>query len=125
MNNQAVRRKLSKTERQKIYANMNGRCAYCGCEIEYKDMQVDHIKPLRIGGADTLDNMISSCRRCNHYKSTLDLEGFRTYLHGIHERLSRDSVPYQTGKRFGMIKEVHSPVIFYFERRQKPEEEAK
>lgn len=20
-------------------------CAYCGCEIDYKDMQVDHIKP--------------------------------------------------------------------------------
>ena len=31
--------------RHAVYAKYNGHCAYCGCEIDYKDMQIDHIKP--------------------------------------------------------------------------------
>lgn len=31
--------------RQAVYAKYNGHCAYCGCEIDYNDMQVDHIEP--------------------------------------------------------------------------------
>lgn len=36
---------MNKNVRQAVYAKYNGHCAYCGCEIDYKDMQVDHIKP--------------------------------------------------------------------------------
>ena len=50
--NETKRRKLSKAERIQIYDKCNRRCAYCGCDLEYKDMQVDHVKPLRCGGAD-------------------------------------------------------------------------
>lgn len=56
------RRKLSKEDRMKVYQKCGGRCAYCGCEIEYKDMQIDHVKPLRIGGADEINNMLPACR---------------------------------------------------------------
>lgn len=44
------RRRLGKSERQEVYQKCNGHCAYCGMGIDYKDMQVDHAKPLRIGG---------------------------------------------------------------------------
>lgn len=37
------RRKLTKDERMAVYEKTNGHCAYCGCELEYKDMQVDHV----------------------------------------------------------------------------------
>ena len=40
------RRKLTKDERMAVYRKTNGRCAYCGCVLEYKDMQVDHIIPI-------------------------------------------------------------------------------
>lgn len=33
---------ISKAIRQRVYEKYNGRCAYCGRKIEYKDMQVDH-----------------------------------------------------------------------------------
>ena len=36
---------ISKETRHKVYAKYNGRCAYCGRWIEYKDMQVDHFIP--------------------------------------------------------------------------------
>lgn len=40
------RRKLTKDERMAVYKKTNGHCAYCGCELEYKDMQVDHVIPI-------------------------------------------------------------------------------
>ena len=54
------RRKLTKDERMAVYRKTNGRCAYCGCVLEYKDMQVDHIIPINgwsEQGEDTMDNM--------------------------------------------------------------------
>lgn len=36
---------ISKKIREIVYKKYNGHCAYCGCKIEYKDMQIDHIVP--------------------------------------------------------------------------------
>ncbi len=116
-----MRRKLTKAERQQVYGKCKGHCAYCGCELEYKDMQVDHMKPLRIGGADELYNMFPACRSCNHYKATLDVDGFRHYLAGIYSRLMRDSIPFQVAVRFGIVKHMGDDVTFYFEKLKKPE----
>lgn len=114
-NAEAKRKTIPKKTRQKVYEKCNGHCAYCGCELEYKDMQVEHMKPLSIGGTDTIDNMLPSCRSCNHYKSTLDLEHFRRYLSGLHERMLRDNVNYRTLNRFGLITNNAEPIQFYFE----------
>ena len=35
---------MKKEIRENIYNKYNGHCAYCGREIAYKDMQVDHLK---------------------------------------------------------------------------------
>lgn len=118
-----MRRKLSKAERMQVYEKCKGHCAYCGCELEYEDMQVDHAKPLKIDGADELNNMFPACRSCNHYKATLDVEGFRKYLAGIFHRLIRDSIPFQVAIRFGIVKHIDDDVTFYFERCEKPESE--
>lgn len=110
-----MRRKLTKAERELVYEKCQGHCAYCGCNLEYKDMQVDHVTPLRIGGADELHNMLPACRNCNHYKATFDVEGYRQYLAGISHRLMRDSIPFQVGIRFGLVQHVKDDVTFYFE----------
>lgn len=110
------RRKLSKAERQEVYRKCNGHCSYCGIEIDYKDMQVDHVTPIRIGGDDSIKNMLPACRSCNHYKATLDVEGFRKYLSEIHKRLMRDNIPYQVAERFGIVEHKTNDVLFYFEK---------
>lgn len=110
------RRKLNKAERQAVYEKCNGKCAYCGCDLEYKDMQVEHVTPLSICGTDTLDNMLPACRSCNHYKSTLDLEDFRWWLGGLHNRMLRDNVNYKTLNRFGIISHANEQIQFYFEK---------
>ena len=109
------RKAIPKKVRQTVYLMYNGHCAYCGTEIAYKDMQVDHATPLRIGGADDISNYMPACRSCNHYKATLDVEGFRKYLSEIHKRLMRDSIPYQVAERFGIVEYVSDDVKFYFE----------
>ena len=36
------RKAISKKDRKLVYEMYNGHCAYCGCELELKKMQVDH-----------------------------------------------------------------------------------
>lgn len=116
------RRKLTQQERLEVYRKMGGHCAYCGCVIEYKDMQVDHVKPLNgwsEEGTDTLDNMLPACRSCNHYKSAMNLESFRKMVENMPTALARDSVTYRNAVRFGLVAPNPHPVTFYFERYQK------
>lgn len=109
------RKTIPQKVRQSVYLMYDGHCAYCGKQIEYKDMQVDHATPLRIGGTDDISNYMPTCRSCNHYKATFDVEGFRNYLSGIHKRLMRDSIPYQVAERFGIVQHMTDDVKFYFE----------
>ena len=64
---------IPKSIRLEVYEKCNHRCAYCGCELEYKDMQVDHLIALENGGKDSLENYMPSCRQCNFYKHTYDI----------------------------------------------------
>lgn len=110
------RKKLTKEERLDIYNKYNGRCGYCGEKIDIKDMQVDHIVALRVGGTDTLDNMICACRSCNHYKSTYTLEVFEKQLQEIPNRLIRDSVIFRIALRYGLIEIKDKEIEFYFKK---------
>ncbi|SCI52095.1 HNH endonuclease [Intestinibacter bartlettii] len=110
------RKKLTKEERIEIYNRFDGRCGYCGEKIDIKDMQVDHIVALRVGGTDTLDNMICSCRSCNHYKSTYTLEKFEKQLQEIPNRLIRDSAIFRIGLKYGLIEIKDKKVEFYFKK---------
>lgn len=115
-NKQNLRKRLTKAERKLIHSRCNGRCAYCGCALKYKDMQVDHVVPLSNGGEDTLENMLPSCRSCNHYKGMFGLEDFRERVEDMPKVLMRDSVTYKNAVRFGLVKPDQHTVVFYFEK---------
>lgn len=112
------RKRLSAEERKQIYDMFDGHCAYCGCEITIKNMQVDHIEPLRNGGTDTLDNMFPACRSCNHYKCTMTIEKFRKQVERMPYVLMRDSVTYKNAVRFELVIPNPHNVLFYFEKKQ-------
>ena len=113
-----MRRKLSSKERKEVYDKTSGHCAYCGCEIPFKGFNADHVQCLAWNGieADTVENMLPSCRSCNNYKHTMTLESFRTELGKIPSRLQRDINTYGIAKRYGMITEDIKPIEFYFEK---------
>lgn len=113
---QIKRRRISTKERNEFYKMYNGRCAYCGIHITFRGMQIDHKKPLYIGGEDKKENMLPACRSCNHYKATMDVEKFREHIAGIPKRVRRDDIAFQVGERYGLLQENNIPVVFYFER---------
>lgn len=108
------RRRLTKAQRLQVYEKYDGKCAYCGNHISLDEMQVDHIKPLALGGADDISNFAPACRMCNYYKSTLTLEKFREQLGLLKGRLEKDFT-YRLALKYGLIRECNRPVIFFFE----------
>ena len=57
---------ISKKVRESVYQKYGGRCAYCGRKIDYKNMWVDHFRPVRALSTDNADvddisNLMPSC----------------------------------------------------------------
>ena len=107
---------MTKKERELVYSKFNGHCAYCGCHLEYKDMQVDHIvSRCYHNGEDTISNYYPSCRQCNFYKSTYSIEQFRHNLESVIWNKLKDSFNYRLLVKYGQIVEQKTPIKFYFE----------
>ena len=112
------RKQIAQKIRKQVYEKYNGHCAYCGCKLEYKDMQVDHvISVYGKDGSNDLDNLMPTCRMCNFYKSTYSLDDFRKNLETLHERLRKPFI-YRLALKYGLIEEHKKDVVFYFEKEQ-------
>lgn len=111
-----ARKPIPKNIREQVYRKCNGHCAYCGCELDYKDMQVDHvISVYGNDGSNDIENLMPSCRMCNLYKSTFSIEVFRKHLEVLHERLRKPFI-YRLALKYGLISEHKKDVVFYFEK---------
>ena len=125
---------MNKKERELVYNKCNGRCAYCGCELQ-KGWHVDHINPIRrnesdeniermnrfretplVRGENNIDNYYPACRQCNIWKSTYSIEQFRNEVESQLSKVNRYSANYRNAKRFGLVEEIVKPIIFYFEK---------
>jgi 5-methylcytosine-specific restriction endonuclease McrA len=115
--------------REQVYKKFGGHCAYCGKEIKFKEMQVDHIKAKAnnkpIGrdlmgdfvypDIDDIINLMPSCRRCNHYKRAGSLDNFRILLLTLHERMHNLSIA-KVAEDYGIIEYKEWDGKFYFEK---------
>jgi HNH endonuclease domain protein len=108
------RKAVPKDMRREVYEMYGGRCAYCGKEIEIKDMQVDHVQSVYLGGEDEIVNYRPACRSCNFYKSTMRTERLREELGLIVGRLEKLFI-FRLALAYGLIKITGNPVRFYFE----------
>ena len=98
---------------------MNGKCAYCGCELDYKKATIDHKMPLAVGGTNERENLIICYFSCNHYKQRRDIEGFRKSIMNTIKRLRCNSA-YRLALKYERIEEadMNKNVVFYFESRK-------
>lgn len=134
---------ISKKLREQVKQKYNGLCAYTGIPLDEK-WQVDHILPKVLNNwilsgyekngqqpldnIDCIENLLPALRIVNHYKRSLDLEGFRKYMLNFHKRLSK--LPKQTtvdrtikrieymnkvAEHFGISADKPFNGIFYFE----------
>lgn len=106
-----------KVDRIKVHQKYGGHCGYCGKSIELKEMQVDHISP-KWSAKDVsvfhYDNLMPSCRRCNHYKREKNLEQFREFMKTLHERIIKD-YRNKVAIDFGILSIKPFNGVFYFE----------
>lgn len=124
------RKALSKKTRQMVYEKCHGHCAYCGCELAYKDMQVDHVDPCYRNDPESktgnevkkssdelnqLDNLMPSCRMCNFYKSVSTLEAFRKRVQETLLPNVRRPFQFRLAEKYGLVEVHEKPIRFYFE----------
>ena len=109
---------MNKKTREAVYSKYDGHCAYCGRPIEYKDMQVDHKIPQRKNSlpeiANQEENLLPSCRRCNHYKRGNNLETFRRYLLEMEDKVLGTYLG-KVARDYGMVDWQGWNGRFYFE----------
>ena len=114
---------MTKKERELIFNKYNGKCAYCGCELQ-KGWHVDHIEPIVrnwLNGTcekpenENLENYNPSCPSCNIQKSSYTLEQFRKNIKQFVSSLNQYSTQYKFIKKYGLVSENEIDVKFYFE----------
>jgi len=115
---------MKKSLRIEVYNKFEQHCSYCGKELDYSQMQVDHFIPKANAryyknppDIDHIDNLIPSCRRCNHYKRRHNLKAFRELLVTLHERIINDYI-FKVAIDYKVIKFEIFPFDgkFYFEK---------
>ena len=66
------RRLVSGTVRYSVLKRANYRCELCGIKADDKALEVDHIVPKSLGGADDIINYQALCYSCNASKGNRD-----------------------------------------------------
>lgn len=62
------REALSRSARVEIHSKTEGRCHFCGCDVEVTSFEADHVKNHTSGGSSAAENFLPACRTCNNYR---------------------------------------------------------
>jgi 5-methylcytosine-specific restriction endonuclease McrA len=127
---------MTKKDRLIVFKKFNGKCAYCGEELQ-KGWHVDEVEPVRRnhkwnrekGRYEVnkenpmmfperlhIDNQYPACRSCNIQKNSFSLEEFRNNIQNFVNSLNAYSTQYKFAKRYGLVQETEQKVEFYFEK---------
>lgn len=55
-------------------------CYYCGKQVAFKELTMDHLVPLAMGGRSSKDNLVPSCKSCNNKKKSMMPIEWQNYL---------------------------------------------
>jgi len=67
--------KITAINLQDMYIQQQGKCFYCGNELNNR-YELEHIIPISKGGEHKLHNLVLSCKSCNLHKGAKDPETF-------------------------------------------------
>ena len=108
------RKSIPKTIRVQVWEKYNKHCAYCGRELAYKDMQVDHVKSIHLNGDNNIENLMPSCRMCNYYKGAGGIEYLRKELKQVNKRVMKPFLN-RLAIQYGMMELKEWNGKFYYE----------
>lgn len=103
---------ITKGQREKAYKLTNGRCAYCGCQLDPKGFHVDHIIPKAKGGK-MHDNLVASCQDCNLAKCDMTIEEFRNEISSLFESVKNKKLYHRVLRKY--YGDISRPIEYYFE----------
>lgn len=64
----------------------SGTCWYCGQQVGYHNLTMDHVIPLTRGGRSTKDNLVPCCKECNNKKKSLLPVEWEEYMTSLQQR---------------------------------------
>ena len=121
---------MNPQERIAVWHKYQEHCAYCGREITYAEMQVDHKHPQHLAhwirndkmqskfdlpdDVNAFENLMPSCRRCNNYKRGHRLEPFRYLMKTLYKRLQAIYIN-KVAADYGIVEYHVWNGVFYFE----------
>lgn len=129
--------KLTPKQREALRARFGGCCAYCGHPLPAKGWHADHVKAvwrklkwqmtpegwkmvatgeLYAPENDTKENLFPACLACNIDKSNTPLDVWRKMLEERIGVCRRNHSAFRHAERFGLVKVVERPIVFWFER---------
>lgn len=121
---------MKKDIRQKVWKKYDCKCAYCGNDLKYDKMEVDHKIPLYrnhsdeellkmniVRGTNEFKNLLPSCKQCNFYKGTFTIEVFRKQMDTILDRLKKPFIV-RLAIKYRLISFNPFDGLFYFEKQK-------
>jgi hypothetical protein len=137
---------LTKKQRAELFGMFDGRCAYCGSALPERGWHADHVEPIhrkmdmvkkdgdpfasykyiKTGECyapqnDHAGNFMPSCPSCNIDKSVFTLEEWRQSLEHKVEVLRANYSAWRHAERFGLVAQIKTEVVFYFESQAAPQ----
>lgn len=119
------RKTIKKSERLLTYQKFNGHCAYCGCEIKYEEMEVDHfVSHMSNMGEDNIDNYMPACHDCNHVKVDYTISQFKHAIQHcgeIHRARKKPimAISDRIAIKYGLTEQDHEITFFYEKEKDK------
>ena len=83
------RKNLSNKIRFEIFKRDDFTCQYCGEHPPQIILHVDHINPVKNGGDNSTDNLVTACNTCNSGKSA-ELLVIEEKMDELTEKLDKD-----------------------------------
>ncbi|HOJ03308.1 MAG TPA: HNH endonuclease [Bacteroidota bacterium] len=87
------------TERRRLYERDQWECQYCGRNLRNspRDICLDHVLPLALGGSNAPENLVTSCKKCDKLKGdrTLEDAGMTLRYRGVNRQLTTATTPSQ------------------------------
>ena len=65
-----------RANRVMIYQRDGYQCQYCGNQLTRFTATLDHVRPVKEGGDNSLDNLLTACLKCNSKKNFQALGDF-------------------------------------------------
>ena len=112
------RKALTKQQRIKLWESSDKKCQYCGENITYSQMQLDHINAIQEGGKNELENYRCACRMCNYGKYTFSIDEFKQYIKRIPEKLIKRHFDFRIAMKYGLIEIKDKEIVFEFENKE-------